>query len=55
MRLADLSFNYSVLGASGFETMAGLVKNCQAYDFIYDGDFNQASDLFMQLLGDVQY
>lgn len=54
MRLADLSFNYSVLGAQGFETMAGLVRSCEAYDFIYDGDFNQASDLFVQLLDDVQ-
>lgn len=54
MRLADLSFNYSVLGAQGFETMLGLVNSCQAYDFIYDGDFNHASDLFVQLLDDVR-
>ncbi len=54
MRLADLSFNYSVLGAQGFETLAGLVNSCQAYDFIYDGDFNHASDLFVQLLDDVR-
>jgi HprK-related kinase A len=53
MRLADLSFNYSVLGANGFEAMAGLVNNCEAYDFIYDGDFVQASALFGQLLDDV--
>lgn len=52
MKLADLSFNYSVLGAEGFNVLVDLIKRCQVYDFVYDGDFDRASDCFEQLLGD---
>ncbi|WP_230874684.1 HprK-related kinase A [Methylomonas sp. LL1] len=52
MKLADLSFNYSVLGAEGFSLLADLVERCRVYDFVYDGNFDQASDCFEQLLGD---
>ncbi len=50
MKLADLSFNYSVLGGEGFEVLAKLVERSRVYDFFYDGDFDQASVCFEQLL-----
>ena len=35
MRVADNSFNYSLLGVQGFETLAELIDRCQCYDFTY--------------------
>lgn len=55
MKLADLSFNYSVLGEEGFQVMAKLVEGCHVYDFIYDGNFDQASACFEQLLDDSEH
>lgn len=55
MRLADLSFNYSVLGAEGFNVLAGLVRRCCVYDFVYGGDFDQASACFEQLLDNSEH
>ncbi len=37
MRCADNAFNYSVLGRSGFETLANLVDRCECFDFGYGG------------------
>lgn len=53
MKLADLSFNYSVLGFEGFNVLANLVSQCHVYDFIYDGDFDQAFACFDKLLDDI--
>lgn len=52
MKLADLSFNYSVLDAEGFEVLANLIERSHVYDFIYDGDFDQAAACFERLLDD---
>ncbi len=52
MRLADLSFNYGVLGPEGFNVLGDFIGRCTAFDFVYDGDFVQASDCFEQLLLD---
>jgi len=52
MKLADLSFNYSVLGSVGFDVLANMVADCRAYDFAYAGDFDQAAETFDALLGD---
>ena len=41
LRLARGSFNYSVLGATGFEVLAGLVDACDCYRFDY-GDLEDA-------------
>ena len=35
MRLIDQSFNYSTLGASGFERLAGLVSSAEAWEIEY--------------------
>lgn len=35
MRIADNSFNYSLLGTRGFDTLTKLVNQCQCYDFTY--------------------
>ncbi len=50
MRLADLSFNYGVLGVEGFHLLVNLVEQCRGYDFTYGGDFEQALACFEELL-----
>lgn len=50
MKLADLSFNYSVLGAEGFTVLADMVERCHTFDFVYGGDFEEASDCLVNLL-----
>lgn len=52
MKLADLAFNYSVLGAEGFTVLANMAESCRFYDFVYNGDFDQASACFDELLCD---
>lgn len=49
MKLADLSFNYSVLGPEGFTVLANMVDHCRAFDFTYDGNFEEASTCFEEL------
>jgi hypothetical protein len=34
-RLAENAFNYSVLGAAGFEALAGVIQRCASYTFTY--------------------
>jgi hypothetical protein len=48
MRVADNAFNYSLLGVTGFETMTGLIDNCQCYDFTYS-DLEDALATFSAL------
>lgn len=48
MRIADNAFNYSLLGAQGFETMAGLTDQCQCFDFTYS-DLDEAIAAFNAL------
>lgn len=55
MKLADLAFNYGVLGSEGFQVLADLLERCEVYDFVYGGDFDQASACFEQLLDDVRH
>jgi len=50
MQLADLSFNYSVLGSLGFNALCSLVQQCQTYQLHYGGDLNQATDFFNSLV-----
>lgn len=52
MKLADLSFNYSVLGVEGFHVLVNLLNQCRAYDFTYGGNFDDASDCFDSLITD---
>ncbi|MEQ1601214.1 MAG: HprK-related kinase A [Methylophilaceae bacterium] len=35
MRVADNAFNYSLLGATGFETLSNLIGAAECYDFTY--------------------
>jgi HprK-related kinase A len=48
VRLADNSFNYSLLRLRGFETMARLVEGCDCYKFRYS-DLDEAVDRFDRL------
>lgn len=41
MRVAGNAFNYEVLGAKGFQTVANLIKRCDCYSFSY-GDLGEA-------------
>jgi len=50
MKLAELSFNYPVLGADGFESLYQLVNQCQTFDFVYNGNFEKAINCFEQLI-----
>ncbi|HBI70198.1 MAG TPA: HprK-related kinase A, partial [Massilia sp.] len=49
MRLAGNAFNYSLLGAAGFEAVARLVGAVRTYDFCY-GVLDDAVAVFERLL-----
>ncbi len=48
LRVAGSSFNYSLLGTTGFETMARLIDSCDCYEFSYS-DLNDAVERLSQL------
>lgn len=48
--LADNSFNYSVLGATGFETLGRLVDTCAGFSFRYSS-LDEAMDVFEGFAG----
>lgn len=48
MLLAESSFNYSLHGRRGFETLASVIQNCDCYEFKY-GDLDAAVALFDRL------
>jgi len=48
LRVADNAFNYGILGAAGFEALAGLVDRCSCLEFDY-GDLAEAVRVFEHL------
>lgn len=48
MKIADNSFNYSMLGLRGFETVTKLVDRCDCYEFNYS-NLDDAIDIFHTL------
>lgn len=48
MRVAENSFNYSLLGARGFETLSGLIDASLCYDFTYS-KLDEAIETFAAL------
>jgi HprK-related kinase A len=48
MRLAGNAFNYSLLGTTGFDTVAGVVGQSAAYDFEYSR-LDEAIEMFARL------
>jgi HprK-related kinase A len=52
MKLADLSFNYSVLGAKGFNVVSRFVEQSCAFRYTYDGNLQQAMKDFEGLLAE---
>lgn len=48
MRVADNSFNYSLLGVRGFETLSGLIDASLCYDFTYS-KLDEAIETFSAL------
>ncbi|MFZ6645801.1 HprK-related kinase A [Undibacterium sp. TJN25] len=48
MRVADNAFNYSLLGARGFEALAGVIDKSTAFDFTYSS-LDEAIDTFATL------
>jgi len=49
MQLADLSFNYPVLGQQGFNVLGRLIQQVDCYHFCYDGDLIRAVAYFNEL------
>jgi HprK-related kinase A len=45
LRVAENAFNYSHLGAVGFETLAGAIERCASFDFCYS-DLDEAIAVF---------
>ena len=52
MRVADNSFNYSLLGLNGFKTMASLIETSLCYDFTYS-NLDDAIEIFDALKSQV--
>jgi len=50
MRIADLSFNYPVLEAQGFNVLGRLIEQTAIYHFSYDGDLLEAIKCFDELV-----
>ena len=48
MRVAENSFNYSVLGGTGFDTLARLIDRSRSYEFSYS-KLDEAIDAFSRL------
>lgn len=48
MRVADNSFNYSLLGKCGFDALTKFIDECTCYDFTYSA-LNDAIDIFERL------
>lgn len=48
MQLVENAFNYNVHGAAGFETLAALTDQCDAFEFSYS-DLEDAAALFARL------
>ena len=51
LRLAENAFNYSLLGAAGFEAAARLVEGTRTFDFSY-GALDDAMAVFERLLAE---
>jgi HprK-related kinase A len=50
VRMAENSFNYHVLGHKGFSALSSLMSQVKCYDYVYDGDLNQAMAFFDELV-----
>ena len=50
LRLTDQSFNYSILGKTGFQTIAATLDASDCYEYFYDGDLRHAVTLFDSLV-----
>jgi HprK-related kinase A len=50
LRVADDAFNYSVLGTTGFETLADQINHCDCYELSF-GDLGQAVQALERLPG----
>lgn len=48
MRVAENTFNYSLLGATGFETLGGVIDAALCYDFVYS-KLDDAIEIFAAL------
>jgi HprK-related kinase A len=48
MRVAENAFNYSLLGAAGFQALAGVIDQCSSYNFTYSV-LDDAIEIFSRL------
>ncbi|RLA20445.1 MAG: HprK-related kinase A [Gammaproteobacteria bacterium] len=49
LKMAENSFNYSVLGLQGFEVLSALISNCDCYDFSYQS-LDEAKEVLESLI-----
>jgi hypothetical protein len=49
IRLIDQAFNYSILGATGFERLVSLVRNAEAWEIEYSS-LDEVRDVLEELV-----
>jgi HprK-related kinase A len=54
IRVADQTFNYSVLGKSAFELLKKVLNDCQCNEFFYNGNLSEAEQVFNQIIQEVK-
>jgi HprK-related kinase A len=54
IRVADQTFNYSILGKSAYELLKTVLKDSQCYEFFYNGNLAEAELVFNQIIEEVK-
>jgi len=49
MQVADQSFNYHILGSTGFNLLKKVLESCECFEFCYNGDLGEAEIIFNSL------
>lgn len=50
IRVADQTFNYHILGKPAFELLKTVLNDCQCYEFLYNGNLQEAEQVFSQIV-----
>ena len=50
IRVADQTFNYSILGKSAFELLKTVLNDSQCYEFFYNGNLTEAEQVFNRII-----
>lgn len=52
IRIADQSFNYHILGLTGFNLLKKVLQDCDCYEFDYNGCLDEVESVFNSLIRD---